>query len=234
MCYDRNDISISERLEITVLHCGTASVERIQGELSSIKVEHVVICKSLSNVNVHLPSCASRTDNFRDCFVAANVKSDQSPVHGDGDGQVFQSASAASANTTAARSPVAMSGSLASSNPSHTNKAIQALSTRKARTAQDVRCRRCKAAASRGLVEVSDFRLERVEIAPRVRRSQNRRRHPFCCLALVDNLIPGAYLLHMIGDEPRERRYSWLEEGLAMVVLMPEQLGPCDDGRRSA
>jgi len=71
-------------------------------------------------------------------------------VHGDRDGQVFQSASAASANTTAARSPVTMSGSLASSNPSHTNKAIQALSTRKARTAQDVRCRRCKAAASRG------------------------------------------------------------------------------------
>ncbi|KAH0294631.1 hypothetical protein KCU62_g457, partial [Aureobasidium sp. EXF-3399] len=53
--------------------------------------------------------------------------------------QVFQSASAASANTTAARSPVAMSGSLASSNPSHTNKAIQALLTRKARKVQDVR-----------------------------------------------------------------------------------------------
>jgi len=85
MCYDRNDISISERLGITVLRCGTASVERIQGELSSIKVEHVVICKSLSIVNVHLPSCASRTDNFRDCFVAANVKSNQFPVHGDRD-----------------------------------------------------------------------------------------------------------------------------------------------------
>ena len=51
---------------------------------------------------------------------------------------VFQSASPASVNITAARSPVAMSGSLASLNPSHTNKAIQALSRRKARKVQDV------------------------------------------------------------------------------------------------
>lgn len=72
------------------------------------------------------------------------------------------------------------------------------------------------------------WRLRRALTLPK--RSDRGIRLPLCCLALIDNLISGAYQHPPIGPEPRNRRYSRLERGSAMVATIPEQLGM----RRSA
>lgn len=117
-----------------------------------------------------------------------------------------------------------------SGNPSHA--AIQALLNRKARQVQKSETKECLSKNGGGsesrVLGFDGWRLRRALTLPK--GSDRGARLPLCCLALLDNLISGAYQFPPIGVEPRNQRYSRLQKGSAMVATMPEQLGM----RRSA
>lgn len=110
--------------------------------------------------------------------------------------------------------------------------AIQALLNRKARKVQksetESACQKNGGGSESRVLGFDGWRLRRALTLPK--GSDRGARLACCCLALLDNLISGAYQHPSIGAEPRNRRYLRLQKGSAMVAKMPEQLGM----RRSA